>query len=123
MSQDRNIRVLTLLTTAIAFPLLIVATALSFEGRNSGRAWWERPKATAFCFGYIPLFFTALAAIIAIKQHKRSPILAISLLDFANAIGYMALLIRIWAIEMEMMSKGGLGLLVGFTTGPMLLNM
>jgi hypothetical protein len=123
MSQDRNLRVLTLLTTATAFPLLIVTTALSFEGRNSGRAWWERPKVTVFCFGYIPLFFTAIAAIIAIKWHKRSTILAVSLLDLAGAIGYMALLIPIWAIEVARMNKGGLGLLVGYTTGPMILNM
>jgi hypothetical protein len=123
MSQDRNLRVLTLLTTATAFPLLIVATALSFEGKYSGRGWWERPKVTTFCFGYIPLFFTAVAAIVAIRWGKRSPILALSLLDFAGATGYMALLISIWAIEVKRMSNAGLGLLVGYTTAPMILNM
>jgi EamA domain-containing membrane protein RarD len=123
MSQDRSLRVLTLLTTATAFPLLIVATALSFEGRNSGRAWWDRPKVTTFCFGYIPLFFTAVSAIIAIKWHERTPILTVSLLDLAGAISYVALLIPIWAIDVGRMNKGGLGLLVGYTTAPLILNM
>ncbi|KAH7392390.1 hypothetical protein DE146DRAFT_758112 [Phaeosphaeria sp. MPI-PUGE-AT-0046c] len=123
MSQDRNLRVLTLLTTALAFPLLIVSTALSFEGRNSGRAWWERPKVTSFCFGYIPLFFTTVAAIIAIRYRKQPYIRTVFLLDFAGAVGYVAVLVPIWVIEVERMNKGGLGLLVGYTTAPMVLNM
>jgi hypothetical protein len=118
MSQDRNLRILTLGTTALATPLLIGCTVLSFKTYS-----WYRPTVTTFCFGYIPLAFTAAASVIGITRHGRIPRFSIALLDLVAAVTYMALLIPIWAVEVPRLNQGGVGLLIGYSTAPMIINM
>jgi hypothetical protein len=118
MSHNRTLRIFTLLTTALATPLLIGCTVASLEGDR-----WYRRSISVFCFGYIPLAFTAAASVLGIVRHGRVPRLSMSLLDLAAAVTYVALLIPIWAIEVRQMNRGGLGLLIGYTTAPMIVNM
>jgi hypothetical protein len=118
MSQDRNLRILTLGTTALATPLLIGCTALSFETYS-----WYRRTITTFCFGYIPLAFTAAASVNGITRHGRMPRFSIALLDLVAAVTYVAVLIPIWAVEVPRLNQGGVGLLIGYTTAPMIINM
>jgi hypothetical protein len=120
MSQDRTLRILTLLTTALATPLLIGCTVASLQVEGY---WWRRRQISTFCFGYIPLVLTAIASIIGITRHGRMPRISIAFLDLTAAITYVALLICIWAIEVHQMNQGGLGLLIGYTTAPMIVNM
>jgi hypothetical protein len=121
MSTERTLRILTLLTTALATPLLIGCTVASLQIRNG--YWWNRRHVSTFCFGYIPLVLTAIASIIGIARHGRMPRISIAFLDLIAAITYIALLICIWAIEVHQMNQGGLGLLIGYTTAPMIVNM
>jgi hypothetical protein len=119
MSQERNLRILTLLTTALATPLLIGSTVASLESHY----WWDHRKVSAFCFGYIPLAFTAAASVIGITRHGRMPRFSIALLDLVAAVTYVAVLIPIWVVEVPRSNQGGLGLLFGYTTAPMMINM
>jgi hypothetical protein len=118
MSQDRNLRILTLGTTALATPLLIGCTVLSFETHS-----WYRRTVTTFCFGYIPLAFTAAASAHGITRHGRVPRFSIALLDLLAAVMYVAVLIPIWAVEVPRLNQGGVGLLIGYSTAPMIINM
>ncbi|KAH4073965.1 hypothetical protein HBI56_049720 [Parastagonospora nodorum] len=118
MSHDRTLRVLTLLTTALATPLLIGATVLSLQPES-----WYRRRVSAFCFGYIPLALTAAASVIGIARHGKTPKISIALLDLVAAVTYVALLIPIWSIEVPRLNQGGVGLLIGYTTAPMIVNM
>jgi hypothetical protein len=118
MSHDRTLRVLTLLTTALATPLLIGATVVSLQSHS-----WYRRRVSAFCFGYIPLALTAAASVIGIARHGKKPRISIVLLDLAAAVTYIALLIPIWSIEVPRLNQGGAGLLIGYTTAPMIVNM
>jgi hypothetical protein len=118
MSHDRTLRILTLLTTALATPLLIGATVLSLQPEP-----WYRRRVSAFCFGYIPLALTAAVSVIGIARHGKTPKLSIALLDLVAAVTYVALLIPIWSIEVPRLNQGGVGLLIGYTTAPMIFNM
>lgn len=118
MSHDRNLRILTLLTTALAMPLLIGSTVASLELRS-----WYRRRVSAFCFGYVPLALTAAASIIGITKHGRMRRFSIALLDLTAAVTYVAVLIPIWSIEVPRLNQGGVGLLIGYTTAPMIINM
>jgi hypothetical protein len=122
MSHDRSLRICTLLTTALATPLLIGCTVASLQADRS-QYWRHHRTVSAFCFGFIPLALTATASVIAIARHGRMPKLSVSLIDLAAALMYVALLIPIWAVEVSQMNKGGLGLLIGYTTAPMIVNM
>jgi hypothetical protein len=124
MSLDRSLRICTLLTTALATPLLIGCTVASFQS-DSGRFYYyyHRRTVTTFCFGFIPLALTAGASIVGIAKQASKSRLIVSLLDLAAAITYVALLIPIWAIEVSKMNQGGLGLLIGYATAPMIVNM
>jgi hypothetical protein len=123
MSHDRTLRICTLLTTALATPLLIGCTVASLQREGYGYYYWHRRTISSFCFGYIPLALTAIASIIGIARHGRMPRMSVALLDLTAAVTYVALLICIWAIEVHQMNKGGLGLLIGYTTAPMIVNM
>jgi hypothetical protein len=118
MSHDRTLRVLTLFTTALATPLLIASTVVSLQLHS-----WHRRRVSAFCFGYIPLALTAAVSVIGIARHGRTPRLSIALLDLAAAVTYVALLIPIWSVEVPRLNQGGVGLLIGYTTAPMIVNM
>jgi hypothetical protein len=125
MSHDRSLRIFTLLTTALATPLLIGCTVASLQS-ETGRYYYYRSRprtVTAFCFGFIPLALTAGASVVGIARHGSKPKVILSLLDLAAAVSYVALLIPIWAVEVSKMNKGGLGLLIGYTTAPMIVNM
>jgi hypothetical protein len=118
MSHDRTLRVLTLFTTALATPLLIASTVVSLQLYS-----WHRRRVSAFCFGYIPLALTAAVSVIGIARHGRTPRVSIALLDLAAAVTYVALLIPIWSVEVPRLNQGGVGLLIGYTTAPMIVNM
>ncbi|KAF2828232.1 hypothetical protein CC86DRAFT_381174 [Ophiobolus disseminans] len=122
MADERILRIVTLLTTALATPLLIGCTIVSFQYRDYN----SRRKATAFCFAFIPLAFTAAASAVALlnyRRHGRMPSFKYTLLDFAAGLWYVAVLIPIWAVEIGILNKSGLGLLAGYTTAPMIVNM
>ncbi|KAF9695460.1 hypothetical protein EKO04_006466 [Ascochyta lentis] len=124
MSYERPLRLLTFLATAIATPLNIVSTVLSIEYQY-GR-WYHR-DVTAFCFAFIPLALTVLASTMSLqytKMHGKSPRgLLYILLDTASVSAYIGVLIPCWVLEIREFSAGGFGLLVGYTTAPMIVNM
>lgn len=78
---------------------------------------------SAFCFGYIPLAMTCATSIIGIVRSKRLSKYSIALLDLAAATTYIAILVPIWAYEVGHLNQGGVGLLIGYTTAPMIINM
>ncbi|KZM20311.1 uncharacterized protein EKO05_0006980 [Ascochyta rabiei] len=124
MSLERPLRLLTYLATAVAVPLNIVATVLSIANQNRG---WDSRNATAFCFAFIPLALTVAASTMSLqymKKHGKSPRGSIlMLLDVASVSAYIGVLVPCWSIEILEFSTGGFGLLVGFTTAPMIINM
>ncbi|KAH7389962.1 hypothetical protein BKA66DRAFT_510955 [Pyrenochaeta sp. MPI-SDFR-AT-0127] len=129
MADELPLRVLTLLTSALAFPLLIATTVVSIQWEQRRYSWdsWNRKRAvTAFCFGYIPLALTALASSASLyhrRKHGSSPGGRFALLDAFTGIVYLAILIPIWAIEVGRLDQPGYGLLVGYLTSPMIINM
>lgn len=124
MSLDRPLRYLTYLATAIAVPLNIAATALSLEYQH--RRWAPR-GATAFCFAFIPLAMTAVTSFLSLQyrnKHGKSPREShFKVFDAVSAMTYFGILVPCWALEIREFGAGGFGLLVGYTTAPMILNM
>jgi hypothetical protein len=122
MTQERPLRVLILLASALALPLLIAITVISVEDRS----WYNNRDVTAFCFGYIPLAMTAVASTVSIvhqRRYSRMPGPKFALLDGLAGVTYLAILIPIWAVEVGELRESGYGLLTGYTTAPMIVNM
>lgn len=119
MSYDRHLRIAVLLTTALALPLLIGCTALSLQDELRRR----RRRVSAFCFGYIPLAMTAATSMVGIVKSKRLSKYSTAFFDLAAAFSYLAILLPIWTYEVGHLNQGGVGLLIGYTTAPMIVNM
>jgi hypothetical protein len=120
--HDRLLRITTLLTTALATPFLIALTVLSIETGY----WYSHRDVTTFCFGYFPLAMTAIASAISIghhRKHKRAPGARLAMLDGLALATYLGVLIPIWVVEIAALGGAGLGLLVGYLTAPMIVNM
>ncbi|OSS48773.1 hypothetical protein B5807_06913 [Epicoccum nigrum] len=123
----RQLRLLTFLTTAIAVPLNIAATVLSLKHPQGG--WWREPRrtVTAYCFVFIPLALTCFAAstsLVYIKKHGKSPrSFHVRALDLGAICFYIAVMIPCWALEIRKFNSGGFGLLTGYLTAPMIINM
>ena len=126
-SLARHLRLFTLLTTAIAVPLNIAATVLSLKHPQGG--WWRQPRrtVTAYCFVFIPLALTCFAAstsLVYIKKHGKNPrSFHLRALDFSAICFYIAVMIPCWAVEIRKFNSGGFGLLTGYLTAPMIVNM
>ena len=126
-SLARHLRLFTFLTTAIAVPLNIAATVLSLKHPQGG--WWRQPRrtVTAYCFVFIPLALTCFAASISlvyIKKHgKNLRSFHLRVLDFSAICFYIAVMIPCWAVEIRKFNSGGFGLLTGYLTAPMIVNM
>jgi hypothetical protein len=121
-TYERALRVGTLLTTALATPLLIALTVISIEYGN----WWYRRNVTAFCFGYFPLAMTAVASAVSIRHHRkhnRVPGPRLAILDGVASLTYLGVLIPVWAVEVRELEQPGFGLLTGYCTTPMIVNM
>lgn len=127
MSLERPLRLLTFLATAIAVPITIAATVVSMEHELYHHYWYSHRSVTAFCFAFIPLAMTVFTSTVCLqytKKHGKSPhALAYKALDIISAITYLGVLIPCWAIEIDEFNSGAFGLLVGYTTAPMFLNM
>lgn len=125
VSLERPLRLLTYLTTAVAIPFSIAATVLSVEHSRSD--WRNHRDATAFCFVFIPLAMTVVTSslsLLYLKKHGKSPsALHIKVLDSVSAATYFAVLVPCWVVEIELFNAGGFGLLAGYTTAPMIINM
>lgn len=121
---ERSLRLLTYLATAIALPLNIAATVISLAHL---RYQWTRRHVTAFCFIFIPLAMTVAASSISLqymKKHGKSPrVLHLRVLDLISALTYLSVMIPCWTVEIREFGNGGFGLLVGYVTAPMILNM
>ncbi|KAJ4991789.1 hypothetical protein SVAN01_02639 [Stagonosporopsis vannaccii] len=122
---ERPLRLLTYLATAITVPLNIAATILSLEHQ---RFWWsDRRHVSAFCFVFIPLAMTVAASFVSLKYmgtHGKSPrALQFKVLDLAALVAYIGVLVPCWAVELREFSAPGFGLLTGYVTAPMILNM
>ncbi|KAI4692767.1 uncharacterized protein J4E88_001135 [Alternaria novae-zelandiae] len=125
MAQERSLRVLNLFASALTTPFLIAITVLSLES-HSYRYWYDHRDVTTFCFGYIPLAMTAVASTASIvhqRRHNRTPGPKFALLDGLTGIAYLAILIPIWAVEVDDLGSAGYGFLAGYATAPMIVNM
>ncbi|KAI4928447.1 uncharacterized protein J4E92_005933 [Alternaria infectoria] len=125
MAQERSLRVLNLFASALTTPFLIAITVLSLES-HSYRYWYDHRDVTTFCFGYIPLAMTAVASTASIvhqRRHNRTPGPKLALLDGLAGIAYLAILIPIWAVEVDDLGSAGYGFLAGYATAPMIVNM
>ncbi|KAF2028874.1 hypothetical protein EK21DRAFT_101492 [Setomelanomma holmii] len=125
MAYDYALRILTLLTTGLATPLLIATTIVSFQVSNS-RWHYNRRTVTVFPFAFIAFAMTTVASTIALiynRRHGRMPNFRFALIDFAASLVYVGLLIPIWAVEIRQLRDPGFGLLAGYTTSPMIVNM
>jgi hypothetical protein len=124
MSLERSLRLLTYLATAITVPLAIAATVVSLEHQRNR---WARRHVTAFCFVFIPLAITVIASSMNLqytrKHGKRPCALHFKILDLVSVLAYIGVLVPCWTVEISEFSAGGFGLLVGYTTAPMILNM
>lgn len=126
MAHERPLRALTLLTTALATPLLIATTVISVKKESEHYYWRRHRPVTTFCFGYVPLALTALtsaASLMHYRKHGRSPGPRFALLDALAGLTYICILIPIWAVEIGRLALPGYGLLVGYLTAPMIINM
>ncbi|KAL6703944.1 hypothetical protein ACN47E_008882 [Coniothyrium glycines] len=125
MAEERPLRLLTLATTALATPLLIACTVISIDKINY--YWWSsRRNVTTFCFGYIPLAITTIASVGSLihnRRHGRMPGSKYAPLDGLAVLAYMGVLIPIWAVEIGKLEQPGFGLLAGYTTAPMIVNL
>lgn len=124
-AHERLLRILTLLTTTLATPLLIATTVISL---NSGVYvyYFRYRRVTAFCFGYIPLALTVLASSLALvhqRKHGKAPDGHFCFVDGLAALAYLGVLVLIWAVEIGELKGPGFGLLAGYTTAPMIVNM
>ena len=124
MSLERSLRLLTYLATAITFPLGIAATVVSLQHQYTR---WAPRHVTAFCFVFIPLVLTVVASSISLqymKKHGKKPrALHFKVLDLVATLAYFAVLIPCWVLEIQEYSAGGFGLLTGYTTAGMIVNM
>jgi hypothetical protein len=69
---------------------------------------------------------TAVASAVSIIHQRRRgsvPGPKFTLLDGLAGITYLAILIPIWAVETGELGAPGYGLLAGYTTAPMIVNM
>ncbi|KAJ4315078.1 hypothetical protein N0V94_006132 [Neodidymelliopsis sp. IMI 364377] len=70
---------------------------------------------------------TVVSAIISLqytKKHGKSPTgIQFKVLDLVAVLAYIGVLIPIWAVEIRKLRLSGFGLLVGYTTAPMIVNM
>jgi hypothetical protein len=123
-TYERGLRVVTLLTTAIATPFLIALTVISVG--NAHNCLYRYRNITAFCFAYFPLAITAVASAVSIRHHRkhnRVPGPRLAILDGIASIAYLGILTPIWAVEIEELELPGFGLLAGYCTAPMIVNM
>jgi len=124
IAHERPLRFITFALSALATPLCIALTVVSVEAR--GYYFYHRRGVTAWCFGYVPLALTAAASALALAHHRRHgrmPSFKYASLDLFAGIWYLAVLIAIWAREIRALHTGGFGLLAGYTTAPMIVNM
>jgi hypothetical protein len=122
-NHERVLRIGTLLTSALATPLLIALTVISLK---LCLRWNKYREVTTFCFGYIPLAMTAVASAISLqhnRKHKRAPGPRHAMLDGLTGITYLSILIPIWAIEIGELGSSGYALLTGYMTASMIVNM
>ncbi|KAH8728110.1 hypothetical protein GQ44DRAFT_769631 [Phaeosphaeriaceae sp. PMI808] len=123
MAHERALRLVTLGTTALATPFLIAITVLSIQTENYR---WHGRRVTTFCVCFFPLAMTAAASIISLlhyRRHGRMPNFRFALLDVLAAITYLAMLIAVWSVEIARLRGSQGGLLTGYATAPMMLNM
>lgn len=121
MAHERALRICTVVNTAIALPLLIAMTIISLEPMYHGAR-----DVTAFCFAYIPLALTALtsgASLRHYRKHGRMPGPPFALLDCVAGILYLSVLLPIWIVEIGALADAGAGLVAGYLTAPMIVNM
>lgn len=121
-SYELPLRILTLLTSLLALPLLIATTVVSIHNYS----WYRYRPVTAFCFGFIPLALTAFAStrsLVHQRRFGRMPQASFKAVDGVACIAYLSILTAIWAVEIGYLERPGFGLLAGYTTAPMILNM
>ncbi|KAF2124654.1 hypothetical protein P153DRAFT_301263 [Dothidotthia symphoricarpi CBS 119687] len=137
MADERLLRLGSLLCNAIATPLLVTSTIVRIKHSNNYS--WDRPfdnysrsrHLTAFAFGFIPVALTAIAATASLLHHKKHRNTFVStparprmaLLDLLAGFAYLGVLIPIWVVDIGTMRRPGFGLLAGYTTAPMIVNM
>ncbi|KAH7556146.1 hypothetical protein BM1_06672 [Bipolaris maydis] len=120
-SYELPLRILTLLTSLLALPLLIATTVVSIHNYS----WYRYRPVTAFCFGFIPLALTAFAStrsLVHQRRFGRMPQASFKAVDGVACIAYLSILTAIWAVEIGYLERPGFGLLAGYTTAPMILN-
>ncbi|CAA9961126.1 hypothetical protein PTMSG1_04510 [Pyrenophora teres f. maculata] len=121
ISNERFLRILTLSSSALTIPFLIATAIVSTSSHH-----WYRRNVTAFCFGFIPLAMTAFASLITLyyqRRYDRVPNAGFALIDGVAFCAYISILIPIWALEVGYLEDASLGMLAGYTTSPMILNM
>lgn len=81
---------------------------------------------TAWCFTFIPLALTAAASALSLMHYRRcgsKPGARFASIDLLALVAYVAILIPVWAVEIGKLEEPGFGLLAGYTTAPMIVNM
>lgn len=124
MAYVRPLRILTLLTAALATPLNIATTVLSIQIARRYSYWYYRNP--SWCYAFIPLAITAAASVFSLvyqRRHGRLPNFKFAIVDLIAALVYLGVLIPIWATEIGRLRGPGYGLLAGYTTAPMIVNM
>jgi divalent metal cation (Fe/Co/Zn/Cd) transporter len=126
MSVERSLRLFTFLITTIAVQLDIAMSVVSAVQEDRNYYYGSR-KVTTFYFGFIPLTMTVVSSILSLqytKKHGKSPTsIQFKVLDLVAVLAYIGVLIPIWVVEIRRLHLSGFGLLVGYTTAPMIVNM
>jgi hypothetical protein len=123
MTHQRTLRILSLYTTVLALALNIATTVVSLEQHTY---YYSYRTVSVWCFVFVPLVLTAAISITGLvhnRKHGRMPSFRYSLLDFLAAVMYVGLLVPIWVVEIGWLREPGYGLLAGYATAPMILNM
>jgi hypothetical protein len=128
MSTERSLRTVTLFTSALATPLSIGLTIASLAQRyhHWHHYYMATTSPTTWCFVYIPLAMTVFTSVVGLlhhRKHGRMPRPRYALLDLLALIMYLGVLLPCWIIGVGRLVQPGLGLLAGYTTAPMIINM
>jgi hypothetical protein len=128
-SYEHPFRRFALLATAIAVPLNLATTIVSVIHERDEYGYWigSSRSVTTFCFVFVPLTMTVLASIASLRNMKKhSKVLTglkLKLFDLVSMFTYLGVLIPIWVVEVQRMNRSGLGLLIGYTTAPLIVNL
>lgn len=124
MGYERPLRILTLVNATIALPLLIATNVVLVNILY--KSYWLPRQVPAVTLAYPSLILTAItsgASLYQNRKHGQMPGGRFALLDLFTSVYYLSILIPIFVLDIGDLRSPGYGLLAGYLTAPMVMNM